>query len=96
MVKYKPVFKEVFEIGSQYPTLVLTHYEPATEKDRQELAETVLSNCPRCGVSYQSYWPVSKFDDKHHLSRDGERPLIRCADIVNKKSLDTFRPRGIK
>jgi hypothetical protein len=41
-------------------------------------------HCPRCGVSLLSYRPVSEFDDAHHLSRDGERPAIRCADIVNK------------
>ena len=40
--------------------------------------------CPRCGVSFLSYYPVGQFDDVHHLSRDGERPLIRCAEIVNK------------
>jgi len=38
--------------------------------------------CLRCGVSFLSYYPV--FDDIHHLSRDGERPAIRCAEIVNK------------
>jgi len=40
--------------------------------------------CPKCGLSLLSYYPVTHADDSHHLSRDGERPAIRCAEIVNK------------
>ena len=41
--------------------------------------------CSRCGASLLSYRPVSEFDDVHHLSRDGERPMIRCAEIKGEK-----------
>jgi hypothetical protein len=43
--------------------------------------QTFAPKCPRCGVSLLSYRPVSEFDDAHHLSRDGERPMIRCAEL---------------
>jgi hypothetical protein len=43
-----------------------------------------IPKCPKCGVSFRSYWPVDRFDDAHHLSRDGERPLIRCVELINK------------
>jgi hypothetical protein len=46
--------------------------------------QTFAPRCPKCGASLLSYYPVEAFDDVHHRSRDGERPMIRCAELKNK------------
>lgn len=45
---------------------------------------TFTPKCPKCGVSLRSYHPVD--NDDHHRSRDGERPMIRCAVIAKENS----------
>jgi len=46
--------------------------------------QTFAPRCQKCGASLLSYYPVEDFDDVHHRSRDGERPMIRCTEIIHK------------
>jgi len=61
-------------------------HDPDCQCERCKSRRNAAEVCPKCGVSLLSYYPVTHFDDAHHLSRDGERPMIRCAELKVKNT----------